>query len=159
MNDEIYKRPESVLVVIYTLQGMVLLLRRTHPPWFWQSVTGSLKRGESPRRAAAREVYEETGLQVRGNLIDAHRGRRFRIISPWRTRYAPDVRFNSEHWFYLPLVTHPSIRLNPQEHADCRWLPLLQAARRVSSWTNRDAILSLASPSPAGLSVHPVQPR
>ena len=144
MNDETYKRPESVLVVIYTLQGAVLVLRRTHPPWFWQSVTGSLKWGESPRRAAAREVYEETGLQVRGDLIDAHRGRRFPIVSPWRTRYAPDVRFNREHWFYLPLATQRSICLNPQEHADYRWLPLRQAARQVSSWTNRDAILLLA---------------
>ncbi len=144
MNDEVYKRPESVLVVIYTLQGSVLLLRRTHPPWFWQSVTGSLQWGESTRRAAAREVFEETGLKVRGNLIDAHRGRRFRIISPWRTRYAPDVRFNREHWFYLPLPVQSSIRLNAREHAGYRWLPLRQACRQVSSWTNRDAIRALS---------------
>ena len=145
MNHEIYKRPESVLVVIYTLQGSVLLLRRTHPPWFWQSVTGSLKWGESPRRAAAREVFEETGLRVRGSLIDVHRGRRFLIVNPWRARYAPDVRFNREHWFYLPLPVRIGIHLNPQEHAGYRWLPLQQASRQVSSWTNRDAIRALSS--------------
>ncbi len=143
MNEEIYKRPESVLVVIYTLQGEVLMLRRTQPRWFWQSVTGSLGWGESPRRAAVRELLEETGLQVQGNLIDAHRGRCFPIVKPWRTRYAPNVRINREHWFYLPLATHRSIHLNPQEHTEFRWFPLQQAVRRASSWTNRDAILSL----------------
>ncbi|MCW8948496.1 MAG: NUDIX domain-containing protein, partial [Sedimenticola sp.] len=43
---ERYKRPESVLVVIYTDQGEVLMLNRTRPKGFWQSVTGSLKWGE-----------------------------------------------------------------------------------------------------------------
>ena len=142
-NDPNYKRPESVLVVVYTLQGDVLMLRRTQPRWFWQSVTGSLGWGESPRRAAAREVFEETGLKVEGNLIDAHRGRRFPIVRPWRERYAPDTRMNHEHWFFLPLGTQRSIRLNPREHEEFRWFSLQQAARRVSSWTNRDAILLL----------------
>jgi dATP pyrophosphohydrolase len=38
-----YKRPESVLVVIHTATGEVLVLRRCQPPDFWQSVTGSLR--------------------------------------------------------------------------------------------------------------------
>ena len=40
-----YKIPQSVLVVIYTAEQDVLLIRRTEPdpdaPAFWQSVTGS----------------------------------------------------------------------------------------------------------------------
>ena len=35
----------------------------------------------------------------------------------------------------------PDIRLNPQEHQTCCWLPREQAAHRVGSYTNRDAIL------------------
>ncbi|HEX6549558.1 MAG TPA: dihydroneopterin triphosphate diphosphatase, partial [Gammaproteobacteria bacterium] len=34
-----FKRPESVLVVIYTSRGEVLQLRRREPADFWQSVT------------------------------------------------------------------------------------------------------------------------
>ncbi|MGD8932832.1 MAG: NUDIX domain-containing protein, partial [Chromatiales bacterium] len=54
MPADTYKRPESVLVVVYTAGGEVLLLRRTRPRDFWQSVTGSLHWGESPRQAARR---------------------------------------------------------------------------------------------------------
>lgn len=137
-----YKRPESVLVVVHTARGEVLLLRRRHPPWFWQSVTGSLEPGESPLAAARRELFEETGLQA-GRLIDCRHSERFPIIHPWRARYAPGVGHNREHWFRLQLPERRTIRLQPSEHMEWRWLPLAQAAVRVSSWTNRKAILRL----------------
>ena len=56
-----YKRPESVLLVIATLGGEFLMLERAQPAGFWQSVTGSLEPGESPRQAAGRELREEIG--------------------------------------------------------------------------------------------------
>ena len=57
-----HRRPLSVLVIVYTKQGEVLLLRRSRPFDFWQSVTGSLQPGESHAEAAERELREETGL-------------------------------------------------------------------------------------------------
>ena len=65
-----YKRPESVLVVIYTISGEVLLLERRQPAGFWQSVTGSLAWDEAPREAAIREVSEETGLLEQDRLVE-----------------------------------------------------------------------------------------
>ena len=51
-----YKRPESVLVVVYTVSGQTLLLKRKRPI-FWQSITGSLKwPDESASDAAYREL-------------------------------------------------------------------------------------------------------
>jgi len=134
------KRPESILVLIHTRAGEVLLLERTRPRGFWQSVTGSLEWGEKPREAAIREVYEETGLRAGVDLVDLHHRERFPIVSPWRRRYAPQHRFNTEHWFRLELPRRRTIRLNPMEHRQARWLPADQALGKVTSWTNRKAI-------------------
>lgn len=144
--DKACKRPESILVVIYTDQGEVLMLNRTRPQGFWQSVTGSLKWGETARQAAERELFEETGLRHHGRLRDARHSERFPILPAWRARFAPSAHYNREHLFYFRLPNRRLIRLNPREHVEMRWLPALQAARRASSWTNRDAILRLLNP-------------
>lgn len=64
-----YKRPESVLVVIYAKSsGRVLMLQRRDDPDFWQSVTGSLEEGEAPLQTAQREVKEEVGIDILGEI-------------------------------------------------------------------------------------------
>ncbi|MGF1642039.1 MAG: dihydroneopterin triphosphate diphosphatase [Thiotrichales bacterium] len=136
-----WKRPESVLVVVYTATADVLLLRRREPPDFWQSVTGSLEWGEDPRSAALRELHEETGIDGL-ELQDCRKSRRFPIIPPWRARYAPDTDENEEHVFSLRLAQRVPPTLNPAEHTEFLWLPRDAAAARVWSWTNRDAILT-----------------
>ena len=139
-----YKRPESVLVVVYTLTGEVLVLLRRQPPDFWQSVTGSLRWEETePLDAARRELREETGLDDAVEVIGCGTINRFPILPPWRHRYAPDATENVEHVFRVPLPGRPPIALNPAEHVECEWLPRAAAAARVASWTNRDAILQL----------------
>jgi dATP pyrophosphohydrolase len=135
-----HKRPESVLVVIYTVGGDVLLLERVQPPGFWQSVTGSLRWDEVPVQAARRELAEETGLESDDRLVDCGYRNRFEILPAWRSRYAPDARENIEHVFKLALPERLPVRLNPREHREARWLPARFAARRASSYTNQIAI-------------------
>jgi dihydroneopterin triphosphate diphosphatase len=136
-----WKRPESVLVLVCTRAGEVLLMERTRPHGFWQSVTGSLRWGEQPAAAAARELAEETGLDLVGTrLHNLRRGERFPIVPPWRARYAPWVRYNREHWFLLELPRRRTIHINLAEHRQYRWLDAVSAARRASSWTNRKLI-------------------
>lgn len=102
-----YKRPESILVVIYARQsGRVLMLQRRDDPDFWQSVTGSLEEGESALHAAQREVKEEVGIDISGeslSLMDCQHCVEFELFAHLRHRYAPGVTRNLEHWFCLAL--------------------------------------------------------
>lgn len=139
-----YKRPESVLVVVYTLTDEVLVLRRCQPPDFWQSVTGSLHWEEAdPLDTARRELFEETGLDAGLDFIACGVLNRFPILPAWRQRYAPDATENLEHVFRVCLPKQQPIVLNPIEHSEYVWLPRTVAADRVTSYTNRDAILAL----------------
>ena len=133
------KRPESVLVVVCTGAGEVLLLERREPRGWWQSVTGSLEPGETPWEAAVRELGEETGLAPDG-LVDLQISQRFPIRPAWRARYADGVAENLEHAFALRLEARPTVRLNPGEHLDYVWLKCNKAIRKASSSTNRKII-------------------
>ncbi len=135
-----HKRPQSVLVLVCTQSGDVLLMKRVRPRGFWQSVTGALRWGETRRMAAQRELWEETGIQSGKQLYDCHLHERFRIMPSWSKRYAPNTRFNTEHWFIMRLPKRRLIHLNSLEHQDYRWLPAEQAMKKTTSWTNRKAI-------------------
>ena len=145
MKTHIYKRPESVLVVIYTRSGKVLLLQRAGDSDFWQSVTGSMRWDETqPHETARREVREETGVADFSGLAGLGYTRRFPIPPKWRHRYTPDVQENLEHAFALELADDVAVTLNPKEHSAYRWLDVRGAAVQVWSWTNREAIERVA---------------
>jgi dATP pyrophosphohydrolase len=137
-----FKRPESVLVVVYTAAFECLLLERTVPRGFWQSVTGALRWDETPAQCAARELREETGLTPE-RLVDVHVERRFPILPAWQARYAPGTTTNREHRWYLELAERAPVRIDAREHAAYAWLPVTEAVARVASWTNREALEAL----------------
>ncbi len=133
------RRPESVLVVIYTSAGEFLLIERRKPAGFWQSVTGSLEWGESPAAAAPREVAEETGITT-GELTDLNLVQTYEIWPSFGRTYAPGITHNREHAFALRLPQRLPVTLSPSEHVQYRWLGGEEALALVSSQTNRTII-------------------
>jgi len=148
-----YKIPISTLIVIYTPDRKVLLMERADRPGYWQSVTGSQHEGETLRQTAIREVGEETGIDAeRYDLTDWDRRNVYEIYPIWRHRYAPGVTQNTEHVFGLELPAEIPVTLAPREHLAYEWLPFEEAAQKCFSWSNREAILSLAGRMSAGSS-------
>lgn len=144
-----YKRPESVLVVIYTRAGEVLLLKRADLPAFWQSVTGAMRWDETDARVTAvREVKEETGLTIEAAALrDLGLTVSFPILAQFRHRYAPEVTHNVEHAYALELDSTFTPILSRSEHTESGWFRLRDAEQRVASWTNRDALRKVAPPA------------
>lgn len=141
-----FKIPRSTLIVIYNDAREVLLIERADHPGYWQSVTGSQDEGETLAQTAAREVGEETGIDASAFVLQDWQIRNeYEIYAIWRHRYAPGVTHNVEHVFGLNVHTRVPVRVNPREHLQAVWLPIEKAAPLCFSWSNREAILSLAA--------------
>ncbi len=140
-----FKIPESVLIIIFQSNGQCLLFKRTDNG-LWQSVTGARKPGEAIEGTASRELQEESGLTpAQGFLTNTGRVHRYPIIEPWRPRYAPHVKENTEFVFHFALHDFASIeiQLNPREHSEFQWVPAKRAREMVFSETNRKEIEAL----------------
>jgi dATP pyrophosphohydrolase len=147
-----FKIAQSVLVVIYTPELDVLLIRRADTPdaVFWQSVTGSKDAlADSFATTAVREVQEETGINcahgtpLASGLQDWNLENIYDIYPRWLHRYAPGTVHNTERVFGLQVPQGTPVTLNPREHTDWQWLPHREAAALCFSPSNAEAILML----------------
>ena len=145
----VYKTPVSVLVLIHTADLQVLIMERADKADFWQSVTGSLEALasgalEAPMDTAIREVMEETSIDATQYVLtDWQACNTYEIYPHWRYRYAPGVTKNVEHQFGLELPVPIDVQLAPDEHVRYEWVDWREAAKRVFSWTNVDALRRL----------------
>ncbi|HEY7546286.1 MAG TPA: dihydroneopterin triphosphate diphosphatase [Blastocatellia bacterium] len=139
-----YKQPRSVQVVIFAESESgreYLLLRRiADHGGFWQFVTGSLEECEAHLQAAAREVFEETGIVCsESDLIDIGLINTFEISPLWLKKYAPGVTHNEEVCFALRVEKRP-IRLDPVEHTEYGWVDYDSAMKMLYWESNRKAL-------------------
>lgn len=135
-----YKRPESVLVVLYSGSD-VLMLQRKDDPEFWQSVTGTMEENETSLETAYREVREETGIVCTPDfhpIIDGKTTAQYTIRPQWQYRYAPDTKVNTEYAFSVEIARDSEIALT--EHLAYLWLPKQQAIQKAWSPSNQEAI-------------------
>lgn len=143
-----FKRPESVLVVLYNEHLQVLVLQRMDDANFWQSVTGTMEGKEAPIQTAAREVLEETGINLSfdrsesggflHHLMDCRQVNQYSIREDWRYRYPPNVDKNFEYVFCAQVPASSNIILT--EHTAYVWLDKQAAMTKVWSSTNKQAI-------------------
>ena len=147
-----FKIAQSVLVVIYTPELDVLLIRRadSHDTEFWQSVTGSKDAlTDSFEATAIREVWEETGIEcaeglpLHSGLKDWNLENIYDIYARWLHRYAPGTVLNTERVFGLQVPAGTPVTLSPREHTAYQWLPYALAAEKCFSPSNAEAILLL----------------
>ena len=137
-----YKNNQSVLVVIYAKDtNRVLMLQRQDDPNFWQSVTGTIESGETPKNTAIRELWEEVRLEISENstaLFDCKESIEFEIFPHFRYKYAPNVTHCREHWFLLAMEQEFEPVLS--EHLAYQWVSPEQAIQMTKSSNNAEAI-------------------
>lgn len=125
---EIVRHPGSVVLLPVPEPGSIVLLRQyryTIDRWIWELPAGSLKAGEDPETAAARECEEEIGLAP--HKITRLRG------------YYPTPGFCDEQMIYYrcedlrPPAPDSTARKDDDEDIEPRTFTLAEARALVSS--------------------------
>lgn len=123
-------RDQTVIpaVLIYALhEGSVLLMHRNRKPsdahrGKWNGLGGKMERGESPRQAAAREWFEESGVRFEESLFRAAGVIHF-------PNFRPDLR---QDWtVFLFVVEAPTRKM------------IADSPEGDLEWVSRDKILNL----------------
>ncbi|HEU4430281.1 MAG TPA: NUDIX hydrolase [Myxococcota bacterium] len=96
--------------VFVRYDGRLLLVRSTYQSW-WGLPGGRIARGEDPRAAAARELWEETGLAVARDAL-----------APLGDLELEHSHIRDHVWlFELACESEPSVRCDGVEIAELRW--------------------------------------
>lgn len=101
-------------------EGKILLLKRNLNKSLgntWGVPAGKLEKGESPRSAVVREVFEEIGINFKEEELEE--------MSPvYVRRTSADVVL---HRFWKRFSSRPVITLNLEEHSEVQWLTIPEA--------------------------------
>ncbi|CUI17350.1 putative nudix hydrolase [Candidatus Protochlamydia naegleriophila] len=113
-------KPRVEVASCYCTWEEKLLLLQRHPLKShgntWGVPAGKLEENEDPPSALVREMWEEIGVAIEKEHLEAI-----------KTLYIRDSQDFIYHMFYLSLDTEPAINLGLMEHQDFRWATVDQA--------------------------------
>ncbi|MBA3722126.1 MAG: NUDIX domain-containing protein [Parachlamydiaceae bacterium] len=119
------------LKVLPNVGWEVLLIQ--HHSGYWSFPKGHPDEGETPQQTAARELEEETGLQVEAFLSDEP-------FSENYTFFFQKTRIFKTVAYFLAKVKGKVV-LQKEEVSDSRWVPLDQATQYITFKEGKDLCL------------------
>ena len=132
--------PYEVFVFVRRGEDYLVLHRSERQGAYWHGVAGGVEDGESYADAAARELREETGLEVPIVALDRHVVYR---LAEWEPRYRPERGEIHVEFFLAEAPAGWEPRLD-WEHDDYRWCGT-EAAAELLFWPEpREVLRSLA---------------
>ena len=151
---EVSAELETVSITVVRGDSEVLLLRRIAARGgFWQTLTGRRELGESAAAAAARELYEETGLApALSDVVDLGYVHAFPLDPSRVPGSSPGGAplFASETAFAVRVPPGTEVRLDPTEHDLHQWCPIPEALRLLPFAGLRRAVrIATGEPAPA----------
>ena len=128
--------------IFVTRGGKFLLMHRAHDD-YWHVAAGVVEEGESVADAAARELREETGLDL--PITDLAMPQGYVVPETMRSEYAPGVTEVAIGNFAVEAPAGWEPVLN-EEHDDYRWLGLSDAIA-IAHWPETlEIIAAIAAP-------------
>ncbi len=147
---ELVRREESIRLVkilAHDRDRVLLLHRRRERGNYWQPITGSIEKGETPIETARRELTEETGQTAEPRALDLVQS--FMIESHVLEERHPVPVIASEIAYAATLDSSIPIRLDTVEHDACGWFTFPEAYEKIRWTDDREALERLESASPA----------
>ncbi|MFO7544886.1 MAG: NUDIX domain-containing protein [Trueperaceae bacterium] len=142
MTEEPTQRYVVAVAAVVFREGRLLAMRRSARreagPGLWETLSGRLQLGESPRDAVLREIAEESGLEValRPRPVTAYQARRagepMVVIVYAADHVTGEVMLSDEHDAFAWLTVEEFAGVSPL-------VPLVEAARAAAREVARDA--------------------
>ncbi|MED0948081.1 DNA mismatch repair protein MutT [Bacillus cereus] len=111
----------GAVVLVIDEHGYVLLQQRTEPYGKWGLPGGLMELGESPEETACREVYEETGIEVKNlRLINVFSG------ANYFTKLANGDEFQSVTTAYYTEEYEGEFVMNKEEAVQLTFFPVTE---------------------------------